>query len=193
MTNGSYWNLTRAMEVADFAADIQGETHGIVRRVFQRFADHTLDALTSMPHGLIHNDANDYNVLVNTMSGTAIVDGLFDFGDIAWQPIICDVAIALAYLIMDKKNPLAVCDTFLRGYSAQRTLAGEELAVLFDLIQTRLAVSIAISSHRALKEPDDPYITISQRPAIQALKTLQVISATEAERCFRQAWKQTIL
>ena len=116
----------------------------------------------------------------------AVVDGLFDFGDIARQPIICDVAIALAYLILGKDDPLAVCTTFLKSYMAQRPLRAEELAVLFDLIQTRLAVSIAISSHRALTEKDDPYIIVSQKPAIRALKQLAGLSSDEVERCIRQ-------
>ncbi len=182
---GSYWDLTRAGETSDFIADIRDEeTRHLVRDVLEKFTHHTLPVLDSLPKGLIHNDANDYNVLVNKVGGIAEVDGVFDFGDLSWQPVICDVAIALAYLLLEKDQPLAVCATFLKGYTLHRPLTRQELVVLFDLIRTRLSVSIAISSHRQLTEPDDAYLAISQQPAIRALKNLQGITSEEAGNYF---------
>ena len=178
---GSHWDLTRAGEASGFIADIQSEESRLLAcNILENFTYHTLPVLESLPRGLIHNDANDYNVLVNQVEGIAEVDGLFDFGDLSWQPVICDVAIALAYLLLEKDQPLAVCATFLKGYTLHRPLTQEELMVLFDLIRTRLSVSIAISSHRQLTEPDDAYLAISQQPAIRALKVLGRISSKEA-------------
>ena len=183
----SVWQLTHAMENAHKVDTIKGKAREIAAEIFRHFEQNVETKLTALPHGVIHNDANDYNVLVNSKGGSAVVDGLFDFGDSCWQPLICDVAIALAYLIHRKEDPLAVCASFLQRYNAINPLSGPELEVLFDLIRTRLAVTIAASSHRQKREPDNQYIVVSQQPSKDALFTLNQISRENAEDVFRQA------
>lgn len=182
-----HWQLTEALNVLPWVEDIRGETRDYAQAALQQFTERVQPQLPALPAGVIHNDANDYNVLVSVREGDASVCGLFDFGDMGWQPLVCDVAIALAYLILDKPDPLTVCAQFLRGYHQQRPLLEQELAVLLDLVRTRLAVSIAISSHRQLLEPDNHYLTISQRPAIVALDTLAKIAPRFAVCVFRRA------
>jgi Ser/Thr protein kinase RdoA (MazF antagonist) len=184
---GSHWDLTRALEVNEFVGDIEGQSRAIAQRVLHRFDVVTRHRMTALPHSIIHNDANDYNVLVDTRPVPAVVNGLFDFGDLSWQPVICDVAIALTYLILDRENPLEVCAQFLAAYARCRPLTLEELYVLFDLIQTRLVVSIAISSHRLHTEPDNAYLAISQQPAVRTLNTLEKIDFQRALACFEGA------
>ncbi len=183
----SIWQLTHAMASAPKVDDIEGETREIAREIFKHFDNDVRGKLAALPHSVIHNDANDYNVLVNIKEGEAIVDGLFDFGDSAWQPVVCEVAIALAYLIHRKKDPLAVCISFLQGYSAINPLSEPELAVLLDLIRIRLAVTVAISSHRQKLEPDNQYIVFSQQPSKAALLALEQIDREFAQSAFRQA------
>jgi Ser/Thr protein kinase RdoA (MazF antagonist) len=184
---GSHWDLTRALEVSPFLGDIHSDSRATAQKVLLRFEEFTRHRLPGLSHGIIHNDANDHNVLVDVSGEMPIVTGLFDFGDLSWQPVICDVAIALTYLLMGKKNPLEVCGQFLKGYSIRRSLSPKELEMLFDLIQTRLVVSIAISSHRQLSEPDNAYITISQQPAVQTLEMLQKVDPEQALASFKQA------
>jgi len=183
----SRWQLTHALDNADKVDDIQGESREIVRGVFNRFGSTVLPQLHNLPHRIIHNDANDYNVVVSAEAGQAIVNGLFDFGDSCWQPLICEVAIALAYLIHRKDDPMAVCASFLAGYCAVQALSQAELAVLFDLINTRLAVTVAISSHRQKREPDNKYIVYSQQPSKNALIRLADIDASVAQGVFYNA------
>jgi len=187
MHTESCWQLTSAMDSAFKVDDIEGQTREIARRIFARFDAEVHRQLTDLPHGVIHNDANDYNVLVNISAGRAVVDSLFDFGDVAWQPVICDVAIALAYLILDEEKPLQVCASFLAAYSAIRPLSEPELDVLLDLISTRLAVSVAISSHRHKLEPDNQYIVNSQMSVKRAMTVLDKISPASAADLFRHA------
>jgi Ser/Thr protein kinase RdoA (MazF antagonist) len=187
MRRHNRWQLTHALDSAYKVDDIQGESQEIVRGIFNRFGSTVLPKLHSLPHRIIHNDANDYNVVVTTEAGEALVNGLFDFGDSCWQPLICDVAIALAYLIHRKDDPLAVCASFLAGYCTVQALSQAELAVLLELINTRLAVTVAISSHRQKCEPDNKYIVYSQQPSKDALITLAGIDATVAQRVFHNA------
>ena len=183
----SRWQLSSAMDSAEKVTHIEGETQGIARDIFARFDTTVRARLPGLPHSIIHNDANDYNVLVNQGGDEAIVDGLFDFGDACWQPVICEVAIALAYLVHRKEDPLHVCASFLAAYSEVSPLTGPELNVLFDLICTRLAVTVAISSHRQKREPENKYIVYSQLPSKNAMMALHKIGPDRAEKAFRLA------
>lgn len=183
MEQGHRWELTRAGDNAGWVNDIEGECCELARDALERFDRSISPRLKDVPWAVVHNDANDYNVLVSGQQ----VSGLIDFGDLSWQPVICDVAIALAYYLLDKDDPLSACVDFLRGYQAERPLSVDEVAVLYDLITVRLSVSLAISSHRQKENPEDPYITISQAPARRALLALSKLSPQYAEAVFRHA------
>ena len=66
----------------------------------------------------IYNDANDYNVLVDP-AGTRVVSFL-DFGDVVHSATVCDLAIAIAYAMLDKQDPIAAAAEVVAGYHAVR-------------------------------------------------------------------------
>lgn len=187
------WALTEALEVQAFADYVQEDVYRIVKEIFSYFAKALLPKLSLLPRQIIHNDANDYNVLVqHDEYGKANVSGIFDFGDLAFQPAICELAIAIAYAIMGKAFPLRVATQMAAAYHRIRPLSLPEIELLFDLMKTRLAVSVAISSQRQRSE-NDPYITISQAPAVAALQALEQIPRALAEAAFRQACGYEVL
>ena len=58
---------------------------------------------TSLPrlrHGVIHNDANDHNVLVDD-DGAGGSRGLLDLGDAVWSVVVNELAVAAAYAALD--------------------------------------------------------------------------------------------
>ena len=182
------WELTHAGAARPFAQYIGGEAAEKIDTVFGQFEDMTQQRLASLPHSVIHNDANSGNVLVNvTGAGDIHVDGIIDFGDITYQPTVCEVAIALAYVVIDKDDPLAACCRFLESYTELNQLNDDEIAVLYDLILTRLAVSVSIAAERRHADPDDQLGRQDKQPAIRALLRLADVSRQEAENAFRQA------
>ncbi|MEP6390224.1 MAG: aminotransferase class III-fold pyridoxal phosphate-dependent enzyme [Halioglobus sp.] len=191
MKDGHHWELTRALDHKERLSAIAGDTQTLARNTLEQFQSKLERISESLRWGVVHNDANDYNVLVDVSSDGEYsgprVTGIFDFGDMSYQPVVFDAAIALAYLVLDELDPLRVCRDFLRGYAEVNPLTEDEVDLLFTLIKTRLAVSIAISSARQLEEPDDPYIVISQKPAIDALTRLDAIANDLATAQFRQA------
>src|SRR3989442_15559230 len=62
-----------------------------------------------------------------------------------------------------------------------------ELSVLFALIGARLAVSVTNSAHRKTVKPEDPYVTVSEAPAWEALERLAKIHPRFAHYTFRAA------
>ncbi len=122
--------------------------------------------LDAMPRQAIHNDVNDYNILVTGhLNEPRRISGLIDLGDMCAAPRICDLAIAAAYVVLDHPQPEAALVALVSGYHAANPLAGQELDLLWPLLRMRLAVSVVNSTLMAADNPDDPYITISQAPA----------------------------
>ncbi len=187
MKRGHHWELTEAMRVKPYLSHIAGPAQAQAIKVIHHFEEVIADKLPQLPHSVIHNDANNYNVVVQSVKGQPKVTAIFDFGDMGYQPTVCELAVALAYACMDQEDLLQVCITFLKGYSSIRSITIAELEVLLDLIKTRLAVSIATSSYRQSINPDDPYITISQEPAKQVLDQLANLNEHFTLCAFRQA------
>ena len=65
---------------------------------FHFYAASAAPRLEALPHSLIHGDANDENVLVQE----GRISGLLDFGDCLENPTVCELAITLAYAMLDR-------------------------------------------------------------------------------------------
>jgi 4-aminobutyrate aminotransferase-like enzyme/Ser/Thr protein kinase RdoA (MazF antagonist) len=127
--------------------------------------------LQRLPAQAIHNDLNDYNILlVPDLAGGATVRGLIDLGDMIASPRVCEVAIAGAYVVLDHEQPQAALAAFVAGYHATNPLLPAEVDLIWPLLRMRLAVSVVNSTLEAAARPDDPYVTVSQGPAWRFLE-----------------------
>ncbi len=163
------WDLKRANWIREYLHLTPDPS--LIERVLAMAPD-----LDSLPHSVIHGDGNDHNVLVN---GDEVA--LIDFGDLHYTATICELAIASAYVALNKIDPLTAISHLVAGYQPQ------EIEALFPLILLRLAVSVVNSSHRKALYPNDAYVTISESAAWQALRTLSKIHPRLAYYVFRQA------
>lgn len=139
----------------------------------------------SLRHGVIHGDANDYNVLVRQGQ----VAGLIDFGDIVHSAVVCDLAIALAYVMLDKPDPLAVATSVIRAYSAKFPLTNAEVGALYPLTSARLCLSVCYSAYNAQVKPGDDYQLVTVGPAWHLLQQLDALRLDTVQSAFRQAWE----
>lgn len=127
--------------------------------------------LQSLPKQAIHNDANDYNIMVTgELTEPRRVSGLIDLGDICAAPRVCDLAIAAAYIVLDHLDPEAALTALVAGYHSTYPLTAQEVDLVYPLLRMRLAVSVVNSTLMAAENPDDPYVTISQAPAWRFLE-----------------------
>ncbi|MGA0913751.1 MAG: aminotransferase class III-fold pyridoxal phosphate-dependent enzyme [Candidatus Nanopelagicaceae bacterium] len=167
------WNMLQAPALLGWSDKIQEvEVRHLVEKLISKEAAHSLSVLTTLPRQLIHNDANEWNIV----SGKSSL-GLIDFGDLIHAPRIVGVAVASAYLAMQSENPaIEICD-LLRGYHSIYPLTSEELELLYDLMRVRIATSIANAALQSSLNPENSYLTISQGLAPQALMRL-----TDSER-----------
>ena len=107
---------------------------------------------------VIHGDANDYNLLVDPESMT--VTGLIDFGDMVYSYTVGDLAIAIAYVVLDRDADVA---EIVSGYRSQFELVGDELEAVWPLVRLRLAMSVCLAAHQLKQQPENEYLLISQK------------------------------
>lgn len=159
----------------------------LVAASLDRFDQHVVPALVHLRHSVIHNDANDWNLLVDEASGA--VSGLIDVGDAVFAPTVAEVAVAAAYAMLGQPDPAAACLAVVGGYHSVVPLTVFERAVLPELIAARLAISVTISATRQ-STSDDPYLFVSEAPAWDLLAWLaspagQELGVAIARACHR--------
>jgi Ser/Thr protein kinase RdoA (MazF antagonist) len=143
------WDLTVAgQHRASISAIDSAEKRARAERLFQQWAALAQPRLAGLPHSVIHGDANDENILLD---GDAVI-GVIDFGDALVNPTICELAIALAYAMLDAPEPLDAAAEIVAGYAAVRPLADAERDVLFPLICGRLGTTVAVAAKRRKAE-----------------------------------------
>lgn len=182
------WDLARAGWVQEHLHCIEDAARReLIEGLLQRYKTEVVLNLPKLRTGVIHNDANDYNVIVNhAKSLSRQVISVIDFGDMLHTCTVFEVAIAAAYALLDKPDPLASAAQVVAGYHQTYPLEENEIALLFDLICSRLMVSVVNSAQRKRLHPDDPYITISERPAWDTIEKLAKIPPRFAHYMFRQ-------
>lgn len=149
-----------------------------------------LPHLHQLPTSVIHNDANTHNlILPSAVAGFQTVPpvGIIDFGDMVHTFTLAESAIAAAYLMLDNPDPLATAAHFLGGYHAVHPLSELEQTLLYHFILIRLCTSVAISAHQQKLEPDNAYLTISEKPAWALLAELAAFPAEQATDRLRRA------
>ncbi|MCY6381804.1 aminotransferase class III-fold pyridoxal phosphate-dependent enzyme [Hoeflea prorocentri] len=173
------WDLRRSGWIAPHLGLIDvPERRRQIETILEQFEKRGGPLLNGLPVQAIHNDLNDYNLLARVDDGGDLrLSGLIDFGDAIRAPVLCDVAIAGAYAVLDTDRPLDALAQLVAGFAAGRPLSEEEVDGLWDLVLTRLAVSVTNAAIEKQADPDNPYITISEKPAWALLDLVRGVDA----------------
>lgn len=176
------WDLKNAASLGNLLENIDDtDLQSLCASTLARFERRVLPKLGALRRQVIHNDLNPGNVLVDPASGE--LSGIIDFGDIVRSPLVVDVAVASAYLLKPGTDPLADACAFLEAYCAIEPLDDDEIGVLFDLVLTRLAMTILIARWRAARYPENrDYILCSEPEARAMLATLGQADEQEMTR-----------
>ena len=120
-----------------------------------------IDCDSTLRRSVIHGDANDYNVLVDPERMQVV--GLLDFGDMVYSYTVGNLAIAIAYVVLDKADPRAVANEVIEGYRKEFSLLDNELEALWSLVLMRLCMSVCLAAYQRQLSPENEYLQISQR------------------------------
>lgn len=158
----------------------------LLERFITRFEKSVAPKLPTLRAQVIHNDANDWNVLVDKNDNEKIA-GLIDFGDAVHTVLIAEVAIACAYAALDMDDPIGAAAALTAGFHEKHPLKPEEIDLLFDLIAMRLVTSVTFSASRHDKTDDNPYLAISEAPAWRLLEKMDAMNPRFATAILRKA------
>jgi Ser/Thr protein kinase RdoA (MazF antagonist) len=165
------WDARRGLGVIDAHAEaVASPDRAALLGRWRARLDHLRDVLPTLRESVIHNDANDHNVLV--ADDRTHVSGLLDLGDAVRSVTVNELAVAAAYAALGARDPLAVVGAVRAGFERELPLTIDEGAVVADLVALRLCMSVSLSAHQSRLAPDDPYLTISEAPAWKLLATL---------------------
>ena len=188
-----HWDLAHGLHILQRHLDEVGEPalRDQITTFIVEFEEAIAPQLAGLRRSAIHNDANDYNVLVHRgndpTAGYQTVAGLVDFGDMVYSHTVNEPAVAIAYAILDKDDPLAAAAALCRGYHGAYPLQEAEVAVLWDLACLRLCVSIVLAAHQQAQRPGDPYLAVSQQPIRRAIRHLLDVPRALATAHLRHA------
>src|SRR6267154_5612608 len=183
------WDSARAGWIREYIQEIgDSRRRALVEKFLALYEAEVAPLLPRLRRSVIYGDANDHNVLVgDAWTQPRKITGMIDFGDMHYGITASEAAIAAAYGILGKEEPLAAATAIVAGFHGAFRLNELELSVLYALIGARLAVSVTNSAHRKSVKPDDPYVTVSEESAWGALERLAKIHPRFAHYTFRAA------
>ena len=136
--------------------------------------------LAKLPTGLVHQDLNDFNVLVaEDDEGRLKVSGIIDFGDTLDSIRVAEVVVAGAYSMLRQPDPVAALAAVVAGFNSVVPLTERELSVIFPLAAARLCLNACTWTQRTMN--DSGAYGVSRMmytwPAVQLLAPLDPAQA----------------
>lgn len=124
------WMLANVPQLRDFLFAVKEENRKkLVTEIIQSFTTEIVPKLEKLEKGLIHGDVNEQNILIEQRDEDWHVKGILDFGDSHVASLIFDVAITMAYMIIEAKN-LDYGGYVLAGYKSAKKFSYDELKLL---------------------------------------------------------------
>ena len=149
------WDVQHAAQTRAFLPDIRDAgQRAIVERTLDRFDAVVAPIWPSLRAQVVHADLTTDNTLVDERGR---ITGIVDFGDMSFSALITDIASALDSIVSDRPadDLLRLIRLYLDGYERITPLDDDELRLTGDLLATRAAITIAISSWRSAQGLED--------------------------------------
>nr|WP_255263473.1 phosphotransferase [Pseudomonas aegrilactucae] len=188
------WDLKHASRLDEVIALIEApEQRQLARRFLDNFQRNALPRLKGLRAQVIHNDLNPHNVIVDAQQPHP-VRNILDFGDMVHAPLVNDLAVGAAYQLGNEGDPLQHAAPFIAAYHRVAPLEPVEQELLFDLIATRLVLTVTITNWRAALYPENrAYILRNAPSAWRGLQALADLPREAAQQQIRRICSQETL
>ena len=166
------WSLDHVGALRGHAEDIADPgRRALVEGLCARYEAQVLPRLPGLRAQVLHQDANDWNVIVDPQNPARIA-GVIDFGDMCHGRVVNELAITLAYALMAAPDIYAATRALVAGFCEAMPLTEDEAELVYDLARMRLVNSVCLSSRQSKLHPENDYLLISQAPAFALLERL---------------------
>lgn len=178
------WDINNAADANAKLSFIKDhERRRLAAYFLMQFETEVLPVLPSLRHAYIHNDANDYNILIKEN----FVSGIIDFGDSVYTALINNLAVACTYAILNNADPLKAATLIVKGYHQSYPLQEKEIELLYYLIAARLCISLTQSAWNASLTTFNEHHFLTEKPGWELLFKLIKINPLKAHNEFRKA------
>jgi 4-aminobutyrate aminotransferase-like enzyme/Ser/Thr protein kinase RdoA (MazF antagonist) len=185
-----HWDMWHAARTIGRFLDLieSPDRRALVQMFLSRFTETVQLRLPELRRSVIHGDGNDHNILISPdKKSPRQVTGIIDFGDVMASCTVFELAIASAYMMLNKRDPVSAASQMIAGYHEVLPLTELELELMPTLIAIRLCTSVSLSAFQQTKEPQNSYLSISEGPAWDLLARLATIPPQLMHYTFRQA------
>jgi 4-aminobutyrate aminotransferase-like enzyme/Ser/Thr protein kinase RdoA (MazF antagonist) len=179
------WDIQHAARTRELLGAIRDPgQRELVDQVLDRFESTVVPVWPSLRAQVVHTDLTTDNALTDD---AGFISGIVDFGDMSHSALVTDLASVLDSLLIGRTGDelFRSARLILDGYQRVTPLEPLELRLMGELLATRAAVTIAISSWRSERGLEDP--TFAERynaPVARAIETLLSVGWDAAGRRF---------
>ena len=159
-----------------------GEKREVTLSIVGIFEENVQPVIPRMGKGVVHNDVNGLNLLFNVSGDKCELSGLIDFGDCIRTCYLFDVAIMMAYGMVEKRNPVEFVGHMFQGYNSVFPLSHEELGCLYYSVLARLCQSMVNGEYRYTLEPWNSYLLTTPAEAWKLMKLLLSMGKKKVEQ-----------
>lgn len=170
----------------------------IVEKILNDFESFVQPKIPSFSKGFLHGDANGMNVIVkkNELEEYQIA-GLIDFDDSAFSCYVFEIALFLAYTMIENLNPIdglspveLVCP-MLQGYLEVFPLSSEEISCLYYLVLSRCCQSAVLGEIGYKAEPWNTYLLTTPEKAYKLMDLLLAMGKEKVDKIWSEAILET--
>ena len=144
------WDVRHTGSLRDRLELLSLEARRLVEPMIDRFDAHVAPRFETLRAQVVHNDMNPRNLLVDARGRIA---GITDFGDMTHTALVCDLAVAIAEVLVGRHDGFEAALPMISGYCATTPLEDEEAAMLLDLVAARAATDVVVTTWRRLHHP----------------------------------------
>ncbi len=184
------WSISNLPDLRDEIIHVaEGDLRELVTRHTNYFAELEATWKQTLPMSVIHNDANDFNVIVaaNVTDPKPHVNAIIDFGDMCRHLRVVDLAITIVYALQHVDEDQAVRDcmlAILQGYQSQYPLSKQEIQIMYHVIMARLSQSILMATRAYRHNPANDYILVSQKGVRRLIRQLDAMNYQDLQHLF---------
>ncbi|KAJ8025116.1 Hydroxylysine kinase [Holothuria leucospilota] len=175
MSENFSWSLDCVNKAREYLYVVEdSDKRQLVEDVMNEFERVVLSRKEELPHGFIHGDFNDVNIIVDFQEGKneCCFSGFIDFDDAVYSCTVYDIGIALMYILQSKATSSnSAAKYFLQGYSKYRKMTQLEKDCLIYCIAGRFVQSLLGGLFHCSIYRDE-YCLLTQQRGWDALKEM---------------------